>query len=433
MKRKISAISLLFVLLAAGSVKAQFSGYGSVTYGYNGNPLYNYQQLPDNLKQTYLEMSYSKETDGSLLKFSYVSGLILFSDFSDRNYYEHTLSAKYGFLMNSARPATSAEPARKGEENNEDEVAVQNEETSGEEVTSDSTSASMEVYAAVTARHDKDVFKEFDNNGGRVLASYKTVFSDYFNLRVTNDLSIRNYSYIKELSNLTDILTLQISNKYNGSYSFGVNLSAAYKYYLSDAYDTTKFETSKSWTVKPGKGKGGASIKVPSSKQILLDPMSAGSGQYTASFFFRKNLESALLETALLYRYNPATSTRYLAQQSKSGLNEDIYNDYFSYQGPEAAAKFSSPFLLGTNLSAGIQLAQRNFEAPAYNLNAEQTADHRTDKNIYCEVFISKPLGFFTSFPVELSAGAGYVRNQSNDDYNDYSGTSYSIGIGVGF
>ncbi|MGE5499783.1 MAG: hypothetical protein ACM3Q2_17055, partial [Syntrophothermus sp.] len=297
MKKKISVISLLFILIAAGSSKAQFSGYGSVSYGYNGNPLYNYQQLPDNLKQTYLEMSYTKETDGSLLKFSYVSGLLLFTDFGDRNYYEHTLSAKYGFLLNSAHPAPLTEPAENDEENNDEEDTVKTGGTSAEEGTPDSTSASMEIYAAVTARHDKDVFKEFDNNGGRILASYKAVFSDFFTLRITNDLSIRNYSYIKELSNLTDILTLQVSNKFNGNYSYGLNLSAAYKYYLSDAYDTTKFETSKTWTVKPGKGKGGASVKVPSSKQILLDPLSTGSGQYTASLFFRKNLSSALLET----------------------------------------------------------------------------------------------------------------------------------------
>ncbi|MGE5682686.1 MAG: hypothetical protein ACM34K_17600 [Bacillota bacterium] len=434
---------LMLSLFVAGSVYsnifAQFFAYGSVSYGYNQNPLYNYQNQGDQLKQTYLELNYMKDYDNSQLKFSYVSGLVLFNSFADRNYYEHNLFSRYSISFVKDKPQNEVklindENSEGVDENQTDQDSVRTIQAEDEEelASDDSTNSSLDLMAKVGARHDKELFKEFDNFGTNFLASYKFLASDAFTLRLTNDFGLRNYTYISELSNLTDIFTLQAANKFNGSYSFGVRLSAAYKYYTSTVYDTSKFETERTYKKKTGKGKGGAVVTVPSGKQILLQPQSNGTSQLTAGLFFIKSFVNSSMEVNLLYRYNPNTQTRYYAQQTNAGINEDIYNDFFSYQGYETGIKYNRQLFFGIQMSADINITKKNFEAPALDLNGAQTDLHRNDLNMSVDLFVSRSINIYRNFSVDLICGAGIVRNQSNDSYNDFSSYSVSGGIGIG-
>lgn len=410
---KIKSIILLLVILCHVSSFAQLSLYSSASYGYYQNPLYNYQELDDQLKQTYTELNYSTAFDHSKLNFSYISGLVLFNRFEDRNYYEHNLTSKYLF------------------EFKDDELSEENTET----VSTDSIRPLLTLAVRVGGRHDKDIFKDFNNFGTSALAGYRFMISDDYYFELTNTFGFRDYSNITVLSNITDILNLQIGNKTNSSFNYGLDLSVGFKYYTESLYDTSKFEVTRSFTTKyTGKGKTGAKITVPSDKDILISPMANGTAQFVADIFMRTNWEKTSLKANLLYRYNPNTLVRYLAQYANTTfLTEDIYNDNFSYEGYEIRSEFIQKLFYDIELKLDLSFQQKLFGAPALDLVGTKLADQRIDLRTFTELYISRYFNLSDNLGMGIALSSGFVRNQSNDLYNNFSSYYISLSIGLGF
>ena len=405
-------IFILFVLFAANNF-AQLSLYSSASYGYFQNPLYNYQELDDQLKQTYTEFNYTKLFESSKLNLSYVSGLVLFNRFEDRNYYEHYLTTVY--LIDFK------------EDNLEEDYS--------ENTPNDSINPVLKFALKVGGRHDKDIFKDFNNFGTSLLALYKFMISDNYYLELTNTFGYRDYNNITVLSNITDILNLQIANKLNNSFNYGLNLSGGFKYYTESIYDTSRFEVVRSFTTKyTGKGKTGAKITVPSDKGILISPLSNGTSQFVADIFVKTNWESTSLQANLLYRYNPNTLVRYLAQYANTTfLTEDIYNDYFSYEGFELSSRLIQKIFYDIEIRLDLSFQQKLFGAPALDLVGTKTADQRTDLRTFSELYISRYFNLSDNLGMGIAISSGFVRNQSNDTYNNFSSYYISLSIGFGF
>jgi hypothetical protein len=405
-------ILLLFVLYNANSF-AQLSLYSSASYGYYQNPLYNYQELDDQLKQTYTELSYSKEFDRSKLNLSYISGLVLFNRFEDRNYYEHNLTSTY--LIDFK----------------EDDLSKKINEV----VSNDSISPLLILSLKVGGRHDKEIFHDFNNFGTSALAGYKFMISDNYYVELTNTFGYRDYTNITVLSNITDILNLQIGSKFSNTFNYGLNISGGFKYYTESIYDTSKFEVERSFTIKyTGKGKTGAKIKVPSDKEILISPMENGTSQFVADIFMRTHWEKTALQANILYRYNPNTLVRYLAQYSNTTfLTEDIYNDNFSYEGFEIRSEFSQKLFYDIEIKLELMFQQKLFGAPSLDLVGTKTADQRVDLRTFSELYISRYFNLSDNLGMGIALSSGFVRNQSNDVYNDFSSYYISLSIGFGF
>lgn len=405
-------ILILFVLLAANNF-AQLSLYSSASYGYFQNPLYNYQKLDDQLKQTYTELNYTKLFQSSKLNLSYVSGLVLFNRFEDRNYYEHNLTSTYLIDFKA------------------DNIA----EDYSEDSSTDSISPALIFALKVGGRHDKDIFKDFNNFGTSLLALYKFMISDNYYLELTNTFGYRDYNNITVLSNITDILNLQIGNKLNNTFNYGLNLSGGFKYYTESIYDTSRFEVARSFSTKyTGKGKTGAKITVPSDKGILISPLSNGTSQFVADIFIKTNWENTSLQTNLLYRYNPNTLVRYLAQYANTTfLTEDIYNDYFSYEGFELSTRLNQKIFYDIEIRLDLSFQQKLFGAPALDLVGTKTADQRIDLRTFSELYIARYFNLSDNLGMGIALSSGFVRNQSNDTYNNFSSYYISLSIGFGF
>lgn len=410
---KVKLLILKLVIIIAANSYAQLSLYSSASYGYFQNPLYNYQELDDQLKQTYTELNYSKEFDQSKLNLSYISGLVLFNRFEDRNYYEHNLYSKYLF------------------EFNDDNLFDENTETASK----DSINPLLTLSFKVGGRHDKDLFKDFNNFGAGVVTGYRFMISDDYYFELSNSFGYRDYSNITVLSNITDVLNLQIGNKLSKTFNYGVNLSGGFKYYTESIYDTSKFEVERSFTIKyTGKGKTGAKILVPSEKEILISPLANGTTQFAADIFTRTNWSSTSLNTNILYRYNPNTLVRYLAQYANTTfLTEDIYNDYFSYEGFEIRTEITQKLFYDIEVKLELSFQQKLYGAPALDLVGTKTADQRVDLRTFSELYISRYFNLSDNLGMGLALSSGFVRNQSNDAYNDFSSYYISLSIGFGF
>jgi hypothetical protein len=397
--RPILLLCLLFLQTPAG---AQLSGFLSATRGYHNNPLYNFEGVGDQVLQSYAELTYTADDPGTRVKIGYVSGLMIFNAFTDRNYYEHTLTGSYAIL-----PAPTADAA---------------------------AAPAVELIGKLAARHDKQAFREFDNFGAGVVGSYRTSVGSGLELAVSDDVGYRAYRFLSPLSNITNQLTTELGTG-GGLLRGGVRTGMGVKHFTETIYDTARFETRRTFVVKPGgHGKPGGDVIVPSDKQLLLNPETSTIVQWTAGLFGTLHLPHGMVEAEMLYRVNPGQPTRYLAQYANTSmLNEDIYNDHLSYEGPEVSITVRTALPGGLQATLTTTYQRKVFGAPALNLLGEEQGDHRTDYRPSAEIYLSRYVDLTDDLGLDIACSGTLLRNMSNDDYNDYSLFQAGLSLGFGF
>ncbi|RCK73341.1 MAG: hypothetical protein IGBAC_0187 [Ignavibacteriae bacterium] len=462
MKFIIHIVALVF--LNCSILYSQFSGFTSVGYGYNNNPLYNYQKLADQLKQTYTELNFKKEYKTSKLELKYVSGLMLFNRFEARNYYEHKFLGNYKIKFsnktdkaNDQKTSVEYEPELEDEQQdgqeeteqddellteeedlaeNKFELGTENSEPSNDEIllAEDSTGNFLDNGILLSSRHDKKAYKEFDNFSVDLLLSYRSILFENVYYRIYNSFGYRNYNNLMELSNITEQFFLQLGNNNNKEIHYGIDLFVGYKFYTKTVYDTSRFEPVRTFVEKKtGVGKPGAKLKIYSDKKILTKPQANGILQIATGLFFEKQWNNTGIEASVLYRYNPRAAVRYLAQYVNSSiLTDDIYNDHFSYRGIETKIRFKQILPFKINMLLDIVYQQKRFEAPALNLVGEKISTNRKDLRSSVEIYLSKYIDITDGLGLDIYLSGVLLRNQSNDNYNDFSLQGISGGFGIG-
>lgn len=414
---------LFCLIVTAGAAHSQLSGYVSASGGHHANPLYNYEQLSDDTRQTYLELHYTGTFEPPRFDVSYVSGLMIFNRFSERNYYEHNLAATYSARWKHDRGMPSPSPQNEKEES--DDSAVPD----------DSSGSYLDLTAKGGARHDKNAYKEFDNLGTTLTGSYRWSGGGPRYIRAMNSVGYRRYTNLPALSNVTEMLTLHIGQKTSRMFEFGVRTGAGLKYYTTSTYDTSLYEIQGGFQGNSqGKGKGGAVLKNASRKQVITSVDNSVTYQVIAAAYALTSWESGLLRSEFLYSYNPRSTSRYLTQYVNSSiLTEDIYNDHFSSEGPALGitCKQSLPLDINATLTVGIQ--RKRYGAPAFDLEGNEITDNRIDLHSSADVYVSRYFGVFRDLGLDLALAGELLRNQSNDAYNDYSSFALSISLGISF
>jgi len=166
----------------------------------------------------------------------------------------------------------------------------------------------------------------------------------------------------------------------------------------------------------------------------LLDAQSTSTSQLTALLFTGWDWQKTHVVLSASYRYNPKNNARRLAQDSTASiLTDDLYNDYYSYSGGDVQLSVSQTLMYNVNLAAAVELSQRRFGTKALTLFGEELSKKRAELNTDMSVTLSKGIGVAESVSCDISLIVEYMRSQSNDEYNDFSGTSISLSIGIGF
>jgi hypothetical protein len=423
-RRWFSAAGL--VLCLSVSAYAQFSGFVSGTYGYHRNPLYNYETAGDQVVQGYTELQYIHAIESGSLSARYIGGLMVFNAFAERNYYEHTGSVHFQRTFGDTTPRrTHSGDHQPDEENTMDEVTS---------IDRDSVRSYLDVDLRVAARHDKAPFEAFDNTGLSVAGSYRVRLGPLY-LRVHNDCGIRSYRYLEELSNVADVLILQLGKFSANGLSLGALGQAGFKHFTSNQYDTTHFEPVRTNPGKGGgKGNAGAKLGNPSGKSILVNESTNIASQVAGGFFGSLTWKSGSLSADALYRFNTGSASRYLAQYANTSiLSEDIYNDFFSYDGPSLSVVIRHSLVLGLQATLTGVVQRKRFSAPALDLMGEVVGINRIDLHGSAELWLSRYFELGGGFGLDIAFSTGAVRNQSNDQYNDFAHYQVGISAGVGF
>ena len=406
---------------------AQFSGWLSEMYGYSSNPLHTYQESSDRLSQTFVQLGYGDPGQSRQVCVAYTGGLTLFENASERNYYEHAVSLTR-LLRFGTPPRQLAPPDSDGENQSDDEDS---------EVPTDTLRPYLSLALKLSARHDRAAFSAYDNQALNLSANYRGVVAGPLRFRIVNSVEYRNYSFLHILSNLTDAFSLRLEHDAGGAFAFGAYVGGAVKYYPIATYDTSQYESQQTFAGKSnGKGKGGGKGVAPGQlkKHLLVNVENHSAAQANLGLLALERWLSGSFGAEFTYRAAPGPAPRYLAQYANSStLQQDIYSDYMSYHGPELSLTLKQQLPLG--LRSTIAASGRNsvYSAPSLDLAGNETSSNRQDLRGELEISVSKYLETASGLGLEIGVTATALRNQSNDDYNDYSVFGVAIDVGIGF
>ncbi len=406
------------VMLVVSTVSAQWGGYLSSTQGYNTNPLYNYDERPDQLNQGYLELKWGAGEEISRVQVMYVGSLMLFNQIGDRTYYEHFLQGDYLHRF----------PTR--------EWKGQNGEPPSDETFVGNT---LSLRAKFGARHDREAFREYDNVGGTVTGSIKFMSARTSFTLLTNELGFRYYVYVPELSNVLDLLTAKIGGPLGGGIEGSVFAAGGIKHFTTGTFDSTSlFETYTTPGNGNGKGKGAGNSSPGQGSQkkggVVVNPSTANAFIIDLGGELGSTWGSGSLLAVARIRVNLSDSARYVAQFANTlGLSEDIYNDFFSYQGPELKLTFRQQLPLRLSLQLSGEMARRTYLAPAFDLAGNALPGNRVDTRFSGEFYLSRYVELTDAVGFDLALSGGALSNRSNDEYNDYTVFTIALGVGIGF
>jgi hypothetical protein len=435
----------------------QMSGYVSVSGSQDANPLCNYQQLSDRLFQSYLLLNLSSAGSTTHLRVQYEGGMTLFNQFELRNYLDHTLRARFLYRPSPSGPSIAAPGLSdtrapslldEGEEQETDsmdaaadsleEEANYSQGSASDEQTpfdpdSDTLAGVWETALSLGARHNKDAFADFNNVGGDFTFGY--TFDAFRGLRfqIVNRLTIRSYPGVEELSNWTENLSLLAAGTPGSQFHWSIEAVAGWKMYIRDQYDSTKYEPVKTYSYAPGKGKLGGIIKVPSGKVILLDASAKNTAQLTAELQLGYRSEPFHSLLKIRYRYNPSPGSRTIVQnQSASLLTDDLYNEYFSYGGPEGELQLGTNLIWDIRVNILGEIHDKKYSVPAMMVTGDELPELRRDMTTRLGIQFSRSITV-GSQSIEVSLMSSFVQNQTNDEYNNFTGTQIGLGLGYGF
>ncbi len=423
--------SLFIVLFFPVILFSQISAYGSASYGYSSNPLYNYQKLSDQLFQNYVEVTSAHSLDRSELKIQYVGGSMIFHRFTLRNYYEHSLALHYDTKM--FRSLSSV---------------AENDEESDTEEDDDSTGIPFHTDIQVSARHDKNEFKEFDNEGLILNNRLNVIIGGGFSAGINSKTEYRYYQNLHPYNNLSEIFTLDLKNGDGKPFQYGVSLSGGLKYFSKIKYDTSQFEETRSYVVQiirdsnfVGSGKLGHWVYFTypdtgeSGKTVLQRPNTKTAYQIAAGGFILRNWDNGALRIECVYRINSRSTLLSLVQSSSTlTLNEDLYNSIFNAHGPELHLLLNYTLPSEIQFSAHVTMELKTYETPAYDLlSGQSTTNNRKDAGTDIELYASRFFQITETVGFDISVSANYLRNASNDAYNDYSLFGYALSFGCSF
>ncbi len=449
-------LALVYTLLLQTHVCGQVSAYVSSSYGYAQNPLSNYEKAGDQLQQHSLIVNLVQDDSPPMYELGYNGSLVLFNHFSDRNYYEHGAVGRYFIRLTKDHGKVPSSPdSIEQEENSADEsladsssaaenaagvdsssvddtLAVSSEDSTED---ADSTDGYLTFSLAASARHDKEVYADYDNIGTDAAVAYRFIASEHYFLRLTNSLGVRNYQNVNTLSNVTDVVNAEYAPGSPGSIRYGFLFSFGVKFYTNSEYDTTTFETKRTQNLvkkQTGKGKGGINQQLK--KNILIQPKSDRTTQIALGVYGSTRIAATGIESRLLFRRNPSSNSRYLAQHSASStLTTDLYNDSFSYEGFEGGIRFTHDFPFSVHTTVNVEYERKNFNVPALTIGGTELAGKRRDVRTLFTLTLSKDFVLSQQLTLDVSLDIDALRNRSNDEYSDFSGNSISLAAGLAF
>lgn len=422
---RFALLSLLLVSCTL-TVRAQI-GINLSLYGVHyENSFENYQQLPDQVSQLFLEVQRDFEGDYSNVNLAYRGNLSLFQQFPARNYHEHNVLFNYALQLN--RPVEDAEDTDSSD-TDDDNVALP--EATLTATLGDSLQEYLSLGANVGGRVDREAYIYHSNVSVAAYAKLKHCFSPTFVGRAQYSAGYRNYLNLEEMSNWQNVASLGLGKYFTTGTGMTLESSFGYKKYLHTVADTTRI-TGK----PPGKGKAGGSEN-RRGRIVITKYDTPGTSQLVVALGLLQQVTSqTMLGLKYLRRMNPSDNAHYITHEAQDFLpNDEIYDDCYSYHGDEFGFSLKQELPWKITMYVLGNYFIKHYNSPAFDLDGNEISDRRQDKRMEISFGLTKSLHFASGFAqgITFELTYDYQRNQSNDGYNDFFNHTVTLGLGTDF
>jgi len=430
---RLTAILLLFLLDSSQSF-SQLSGYASAGMGYYSNPLYSYLMESSPAKQGYAELTYDQPLKKDMLSFKYVGSLSIFDNIQQRNYYEHRLSGNYALVFGKTYDPLTGK--------NLENDTTSNDNTDDGEVNADtfrdfddSLFKYLNLNITGGSRINKPAFREFDNWGISMSASYRFMPFNFAYLRIEDNFSFREYKTVSALSNESNTFSLILGNRTAKKANYGLALSFGIKHFIKEFADTL-FDQSL-YSTDHGNPKGGKIFSGVEDDTTYFQSITEQPDnliQLTPSVFYKANYGKTEIYCNIHYNKNFQKTSRFINQMNVSTyVNEDLYNESFSFEGLGFAFRIKQLLPLNLQASLNLDFQQKHYGFPAFSLIGETLANSRFDMRTNVDFYLSRYFEVYKNLGLEVTFLSGYYRNQSTDEFNNYYLYYYMLALGIGF
>jgi len=388
---------------------AQIDVGASIFTQYDANVLGNYEKSPDLVGLVSLHLGKDFGGDSWTVASSYTGSYTAFRTYADHDFQLHTLNLSSLFTFGKKDDEEDEEESRDG--------------------LADTTFHLLMVSLKGLGRFDKTTFNLYDHYLGSGTVELRYAVGAKSALRGIYAVIYKNFTNVPEVNNLENNVVLQGMFGIGGSTQLLVDAGAGYKAYLTTTYDTTKFKQPGKGR---GKGKGGfmnpqaaqerifiAAVESPSVSQVVFGGGIAQFWRHGSYSFF----------AAYHRRTNPVNKARYISQQpSGFGADEDIYDDRYMYQSHEFSGGVHMKLAWDISADIGGEHVIKTYARPALSLDGSEIAPQRKDVRSTLEIVLSRDINVGSS-SMTIGLGSSYVRNCSNDEYNNYNGYAISLSI----
>jgi hypothetical protein len=447
---------LLMLPLLPGAVRAQVHGGLFVSSMYDDNSFSIYDKRADVYHSFFGSFSAESTLGPSVyIQGYYYGAVVLFRTYNTRSYTQHTLGAytqiQLDHRSNDAEEAARSEPiAATDEEEDEDadgaaqadtvrvandgeDVAdedIEDEDTAEEgsdaktvaardtiplpsmsrsadveSVSSDSLVSWLFVIPQIGARLDQEEWDFYDFERGSLLLRYKRPLVGAAAAFAQYQVEFKRYPHLMQFTHLEQIGGLNMNYDLSRHLEVFGYADYGYKFYTESITDTLEDEETGEGSV--------VQLATPATSQLVL---SAG-----ASY---RLWTSTMLALSYLRRINPLNTARYVEQVAIIGSSEDeIFDDRYGYEGHEFHLEIEGPLPARFRILGSLQYQLKYYPREATDLDGQplEGSPLREDQRAMLQLQLMYPLTRPGVQP-SLSLGVVYnfIRNQSNNAYNDY-------------
>ena len=260
--------------------------------------------------------------------------------------------------------------------------------------------------ASYSVRTDREEFAYYDNSAAMLSSSLKHQFSDMFVGRTGYTMRLMRFPNLSSFDHAEHQFFIQGSAFLPSRTTIIGQVDLGMKLYSTPNEDTT--------VVATGRGRRSSALSSPGVTQL------AGSVRIGQSLF-----EQTGLSVAGGYQLNLRKDTRYLGSTSGLIADDEIFDDHYGYEGPQATLMLTQilPWDIKARLTGTWQWRTYSTQ-PAFDEAGTQIASQRLDTRSAVNVTFTVPL---PALRCTLGLAYDHIWNASNDPFYAYTNNAFTV------
>ena len=276
----------------------------------------------------------------------------------------------------------------------------------------------------IGARFDREEFDFYDHRRAGLDATLRRSLPLGIMGRLQYDIEYVDYPNLRQFTHLEHEAVVTLNRRLGEPVELFFSAAYGYKSYLETIDDTTLN------TIGGGKGKGKGNVKKQT--QVVTKLLTPAAAQWTLAAGLNGPLAGGVWSLSYLRRLNPDDNARFLDPRVlEAGTEDQIFDDRYGYQGDEIGVTLQTQVFGTLVLTLQGEYHRKMYPRAATDLLgvALPGEPQRIDLRFGSEFQAMFPLVRTAAGTTSLSLGASYSyrRNQSNDQYHDYSINQISL------